>query len=220
MTLRDLSAKDVIQLKTGENLGRIDDVVFDEHGGRLQSVILRGREHPHHRHRRHHGRCRTAARHAPPLMSANCIFCVKFRKNRLYFLGYYAIIKIQQAESEESAMQTTRKLAVLTVLAAVLIAAGALFLIAPVWQPQRPAAAYVPAAVHTAAPEAPTLIDINTATAEELTALPGLGPRKAAALVAYREAHGPFATLADAAAVKGISLRMTESWAGLAAANH
>lgn len=117
-------------------------------------------------------------------------------------------------------MQTTRRLAVLTVLAAVLIAAGALFLIAPVWQPQRPAAAYAPAAVHTAAPEAPTLIDINTATAEELTALPGLGPRKAAALVAYREAHGPFATLADAAAVKGISLRMAESWAGLAAANH
>ena len=110
-------------------------------------------------------------------------------------------------------MQTTRRLAVLTVLAAVLIAAGALFLIAPVWQPQRPAAAYVPAAVHTAAPEAPTLIDINMATAEELTALPGLGPRKAAA-------HGPFATLADAAAVKGISLRMTESWVGLAAANH
>ena len=36
-------------------------------------------------------------------------------------------------------MQTTRRLAVLTVLATVLIAAGALFLIAPVWQPQRPA---------------------------------------------------------------------------------
>ena len=61
------------------------------------------------------------------------ILC-KIPQNRLYFLGYYAIIKIQQAESEESAMQTTRRLAVLTVLAAVLIAAGALFLIAPVWQ--------------------------------------------------------------------------------------
>ena len=32
MTLRDLSAKDVIQLKTGENLGRIDA------GGRTTSV--------------------------------------------------------------------------------------------------------------------------------------------------------------------------------------
>ena len=35
MTLRDLSNKDVIQLKTGENLGRIDDIVFDERGARL-----------------------------------------------------------------------------------------------------------------------------------------------------------------------------------------
>ena len=45
MTLRDLSSKDVIQLNTGENLGRIDDIVFDENGARLQSVILRGRAH-------------------------------------------------------------------------------------------------------------------------------------------------------------------------------
>ena len=113
-------------------------------------------------------------------------------------------------------MQTTRRLAVLTVLAAVLIAAGALFLIAPVWQPQRPAAAYVPAAVHTAAPEAPTLIDINTATAEELTALPGLGPRKAAALVAYREAHGPFGSIADLERVSGIGPAAVEKLSGVA----
>lgn len=45
MTLHDLSQKDVIQIKTGENLGRIDDVAFDEHSGALQSVILRGRGH-------------------------------------------------------------------------------------------------------------------------------------------------------------------------------
>ena len=113
-------------------------------------------------------------------------------------------------------MQTTRKQILAAALAVVLIAAGALFLIAPVWQ--RPAAAYAPVtAAQTPAPE-PELIDINTATAEELTALPGLGPRKAAALVAYRTEHGAFASLADAAAVRGISLRMTESWAGLAAA--
>ena len=115
-------------------------------------------------------------------------------------------------------MQTTRKQILAAALAVVLIAAGALFLIAPVGQPQRPAAAYAPVtAAQNPAPE-PELIDINTATAEELTALPGLGPRKAAALVAYRTEHGAFASLADAAAVRGISLRMTESWAGLAAA--
>ena len=115
-------------------------------------------------------------------------------------------------------MQTTQKQILAAALAVVLIAAGALFLIAPVWQPQRPAAAHAPVtAAQTPAPE-PELIDINTATAEELTALPGLGPRKAAALVAYRTEHGAFASLADAAAVRGISLRMTESWAGLAAA--
>lgn len=115
-------------------------------------------------------------------------------------------------------MQTTRKQILAAALAVVLIAAGALFLIAPVWQPQRPAAAYAPVTpAQTPAPE-PELIDINTATVEELTALPGLGLRKAAALVAYRTEHGAFASLADAAAVRGISLRMTESWAGLAAA--
>lgn len=45
MTLRELSGKDVIQLKNGENLGRIDDLAFDENGGQLRSVILRGRAH-------------------------------------------------------------------------------------------------------------------------------------------------------------------------------
>lgn len=45
MTLHDLSQKDVIQIKTGENLGRIDDLLFDENGAALQSVILRGRAH-------------------------------------------------------------------------------------------------------------------------------------------------------------------------------
>ena len=33
MTLCELHAKDVIQLKTGENLGRVDDLVFSEKNG-------------------------------------------------------------------------------------------------------------------------------------------------------------------------------------------
>lgn len=115
-------------------------------------------------------------------------------------------------------MQTTRRLAALTAAAAVVIALGALFLIAPVWQWQCPAAAYTPAAVAAATPApTPAVIHINTATADELTALPGIGPEKAAAIVAYRDEHGAFASLADVAAVKGVSQKMTEGWVGLAA---
>lgn len=43
MTLRELGEKDVIQIKTGENLGQIDDMTFDESEARIDSVILRGR---------------------------------------------------------------------------------------------------------------------------------------------------------------------------------
>lgn len=45
MTLHDLSEKDVIQMKTGENLGRVDDILFDEHSAKMQSMILHGRGH-------------------------------------------------------------------------------------------------------------------------------------------------------------------------------
>ena len=41
MTLRDLSEKDVIQLKTGENLGRIDDLAFED--GQITQVVLHAR---------------------------------------------------------------------------------------------------------------------------------------------------------------------------------
>ena len=43
MTLRDLARKDVIRLSNGENLGRIDDIEFDEKSARLTAVVLRGR---------------------------------------------------------------------------------------------------------------------------------------------------------------------------------
>lgn len=45
MTLHDLKNKDVIQFRTGENLGRVDDIRFDEVSAQLQSVILYGRRH-------------------------------------------------------------------------------------------------------------------------------------------------------------------------------
>lgn len=54
------------------------------------------------------------------------------------------------------------------------------------------------------------VIDINSADAKTLEALNGIGPAKAAAIVEYREANGPFATIEDLANVKGIGLRTVE----------
>lgn len=99
-------------------------------------------------------------------------------------------------------------------LAALAIAAASLWLIVPIWLPQKAPAPYVFSA--QSAPAAAPLLDINTADAAALTALPGVGQAKAEAIVSYRAAHGPFATLEDVAAVSGISQRMVESWAGLA----
>jgi len=52
------------------------------------------------------------------------------------------------------------------------------------------------------APAAP--VDLNTATAEELDGLPGVGPATASAILSYREEHGPFAAVDDLLDVRGI----------------
>ena len=45
---------------------------------------------------------------------------------------------------------------------------------------------------------------LNLASAEELESLPGVGPVLAERIVAYREEHGPFATVEDLLDVPGI----------------
>lgn len=53
-------------------------------------------------------------------------------------------------------------------------------------------------------------INVNTATAEELQALPGIGETKSAAIVKYREEHGAFADAAELMNVNGIGERIFE----------
>jgi competence protein ComEA len=48
------------------------------------------------------------------------------------------------------------------------------------------------------------LVNINTASVEELDELPGIGPTIAQRIVEYREANGPFASIEDIVNVSGI----------------
>ena len=47
-------------------------------------------------------------------------------------------------------------------------------------------------------------ININVASAEELTQLKGIGPKFAARIVDYRQAHGPFEHVEDVLGIPGI----------------
>jgi competence protein ComEA len=54
-------------------------------------------------------------------------------------------------------------------------------------------------------------ININTATAEELAQLKGIGPSHAAKIVAYREKNGPFKMPEDLTQVSGIGQKTIEA---------
>lgn len=48
------------------------------------------------------------------------------------------------------------------------------------------------------------VLDLNEASAADLTRLPGIGEKRAQAIVAYREEHGPFQSVEDVTQVSGI----------------
>lgn len=77
----------------------------------------------------------------------------------------------------------------------------------PLWQsgfPKEDGAPYFPAGEDR--------INVNTAPAAELACLPGIGEKRAQAILAYREQNGPFSTAEELAEVEGISPRMVENF--------
>lgn len=53
-------------------------------------------------------------------------------------------------------------------------------------------------------------VNLNSASAEELVTLPGIGEVLAARIVAYREEYGPFRSLDDLKGVSGIGDKVVE----------
>lgn len=50
----------------------------------------------------------------------------------------------------------------------------------------------------------PNLVDINTASVQELETLPGIGEKRAREIIAYRETNGRFETIEDIQKISGI----------------
>ncbi len=57
-------------------------------------------------------------------------------------------------------------------------------------------------------------LNLNTATKDELVALPGIGPAKAQAILDYRNAHGQFKSIEELKDVKGIGAKHFEKLKG------
>jgi competence protein ComEA len=66
-----------------------------------------------------------------------------------------------------------------------------------------------------AAPSPTAPLDLNSASLEQLDALPGIGPTTAQKILDFRQAHGAFHSLADLDAVPGIGQGRIEQLKGL-----
>lgn len=80
-------------------------------------------------------------------------------------------------------------------------------LLVTAWQAWRRPVRYDANMIAGVEPPPIMLLDVNAATADELTVLPGIGPALAERIVEDRAARGPFASIEDLERVPGIGPR-------------
>ena len=102
--------------------------------------------------------------------------------------------------------RTTGKVLLSCVTAFVLLLAGAVGFSVPFWQP-----GYRTVASEQFDVQQMMLVDLNSAGLEELCSLPGVGEKKAQAILDYREEHGPFSGIEELEQVDGISAKSIEA---------
>lgn len=103
--------------------------------------------------------------------------------------------------------RTTGRVLLSCVTAFVLLLAGAVGFSVPFWQP-----GYRIVASEEFDVQQMMLVDLNSAGLEELCSLPGVGEKKAQAILDYREEHGSFSSIDELDQVDGISAKSIEAW--------
>ncbi len=103
--------------------------------------------------------------------------------------------------------RTTGRVLLSCVTAFVLLLAGAVGFSVPFWQP-----GYRTVASEEFDVQQMMLVDLNSAGLEELCSLPGVGEKKAQAILDYREEHGAFSCIDELDQVDGISTKSIEAW--------
>ena len=103
--------------------------------------------------------------------------------------------------------RNTGKVLLCCAVALLLLLTGALWFSVPFWQPGYRTVASEPFDAHQM-----EMVELNSAGIDALCSLPGVGEKKARAILEYREVHGPFSSLDELEQVDGISTKSIEAW--------